>query len=72
MEGWIHYAQPTREAEWVLKPEYDKENEIGNWAGQANVMLYLSVRKLSEGNMCELIAAQGIQRFMDRASKEKG
>ena len=70
MENWIYYSRPSSgKREWSLKPEFKTVNERG---GLANIMLYLSMLELVEdGSTTGLIAAQGIQRFMERDKEHK-
>jgi hypothetical protein len=69
METWVYYASPNsrRDLQWPLKPEFKEVNDRG---GMANIMLYLSMLEMSgDGGTTSLVAAQGIQRFMEKAIK---
>ena len=72
MEDWIWYANPRKTDKWPLKPHYEKRYEVTTtWAGQANVMLYYSMVQLFKEGTTGIIAASGIQRFIEKANKNK-
>lgn len=70
MESWIYYSHPRiGELKWPLEPKFEKVNERG---GLANIMLYLSMLDLAdEGSTTSLVAAQGIQRFIEKDRKSE-
>lgn len=71
LETWVYYASPNphKDLKWPLQHKYRKVNDRG---GLANIMLYLAELELVEnGNTTSIIAAQGIQRFFEKAMKHK-